>query len=53
MLKGLLDHAKVMMMMMWSVMMMMITTQRTDGQPVNLPGLQVVMCTNKQMKKNR
>lgn len=51
MLKGsvLLDDTKRKKMMMMSVM----TTQRRDGQPVNLPSLQVVMCTKQKKDKMR
>jgi len=56
MLKGsvLLDNTKRMMMMMMMMIWSVMITQRRVGQPVNLPSLQVVMCTkqtNKQTKK--
>ncbi len=56
MLKGsvLLDDTKgKMMMMMMILMMMKMISQRRDGQLVNPPSLQVVMCTKLTKKKNR
>lgn len=48
MLKGsvLLDDTK-------GMMRMRMITQRRDGQPVNPPSLQVVMCTKQNKKKKR